>query len=430
MVGKLRRKLILIVAGVLFFVLLLLLGGINLMNLWQMTEKSDQLLAVLLENDGVFPENIKMGKRMVPKGENEPPKEKTEKPEVSDRLGLFGFRPSEETPYETRYFTVTILSEEEEVINLDHIASVTEEEAVAMARRVAASSKSKGQEGTFRFAVAEGEEGTVCVFLDCSRDLQMAAGFAAVSAAAAAGCFLLVLLLVILFSQKAISPMVENMEKQKRFITDAGHELKTPIAIIAANAEVIEMCQGESEWTRSIKGQTDRMNDLVTQLLTLARMEESNEKANFTEFDCSWTVREAIEPFIAVAKTKNLVWETKILEGLRIRGEEARIRQMVTLLVDNAVKYAPEGGNVHISFQKNGRKAELTVYNTCSCLPEGDLNCLFDRFYRADESRSRKSGGYGIGLAVARAIVENHRGKITAERKEDGIVFRVILPEK
>lgn len=430
MVGKLRRKLILIVAGALLLVLLLLVSGINILNLWQMTQKSDQLLAVLLENDGVFPESGKDGKRPLNGEEKEPPKEKEEKEPLSNRFWMFDFKPSRETPFETRYFTVTFLSEEEKVVNLEHIASVTEEEASAMAEEAAAEGKKKGKDGTFRFAAEESSEGTMYVYLDCSRDIEMAVGFAFVSAAAAGGCFLLVLALVILFSRKAISPMVENMEKQKRFITDAGHELKTPIAIIAADAEVIEMCQGESEWTRSIQSQTKRMNDLVTQLLALAKMEETKERGTFADFDCSQAIREAIEPFIAVAKTKNQSWETAISEGIHLRGEEERIRQLVTLLVDNAVKYAPEGGKVQIVFHRCGRKAELCVYNTCSHLPKGDLNCLFDRFYRGDESRSRQSGGYGIGLAAAKAIVEYHKGKITAERKEDGIAFCVLLPEK
>ena len=113
-----------------------------------------------------------------------------------------------------------------------------------------------------------------------------------------------------------------------------------------------------------------------------------------------------------------------------MEGDAARIHQLVSLLVDNAVKYTPEGGKIHIFWRKNGKKAEFSVQNTCDTLPEGDLNRFFDRFYRADVSRARESGGYGIGLSVAAAIVKAHKGKITAERTRDGICFKAVFPAK
>ena len=119
-----------------------------------------------------------------------------------------------------------------------------------------------------------------------------------------------------------------------------------------------------------------------------------------------------------------------IAEELHMEGDAARIHQLVSLLVDNAVKYTPEGGKIHIFWRKNGKKAEFSVQNTCDTLPEGDLNRLFDRFYRADVSRARESGGYGIGLSVAAAIVKAHKGKITAKRTRDGICFKAVFPAK
>ena len=278
--------------------------------------------------------------------------------------------------------------------------------------------------------MTETDEKLLIVFVDCSRDTQNVESVAAISCLVAVGCYLLVLILVILCSRKAIRPVIESMEKQKQFITDAGHELKTPIAIISANTEVIEMCSGESEWTESIHHQTERLTSLVTQLLTLAKMDEGGGQLELKEWNASETIIDAVQSFEAPAVTKQITLQTDIAKELRMEGDAARIHQLVSLLVDNAVKYTPEGGTIRVRWWKNGKKAELAVENTCDNLPEGDLNRLFDRFYRADASRARESGGYGIGLSVAAAIVQAHKGKITAERTKDGICFRAVFPAK
>lgn len=148
------------------------------------------------------------------------------------------------------------------------------------------------------------------------------------------------------------------------------------------------------------------------------------------EWNASETIIDAVQSFEAPAVTKQITLQTDIAKELRMEGDAARIHQFVSLLVDNAVKYTPEGGTIRVWWWKNGKKAELAVENTCDNLPEGDLNRLFDRFYRADASRARESGGYGIGLSVAAAIVQAHKGKITAERTKDGICFRAVFPAK
>ena len=223
--------------------------------------------------------------------------------------------------------------------------------------------------------MTETDKKLLIVFVDCSRDTQNVESVAAISCLVAVGCYLLVLILVILCSRKAIRPVIESMEKQKQFITDAGQlELK--------------------------------------------------------EWNASETIIDAVQSFEAPAVTKQITLQTDIAKELRMEGDAARIHQLVSLLVDNAVKYTPEGGTIRVWWWKNGKKAELAVENTCDNLPEGDLNRLFDRFYRADASRARESGGYGIGLSVAAAIVQAHKGKIIAERTKDGICFRAVFPAK
>lgn len=432
MVRKLQKKFILIVALVLFLVLGGLVGAVNGINYWQTEQKTDVLLNMLLDNDGTFPENspVNQGKQEHSPENRAPGADQLQLSE--NRKSIWNnFQFSAETPFETRYFSASTTDGGKAwTTDVSHIASATEREAEVYAAKAAEKGKTEGKTGIFRYRMRQTEEKLLIVFVDCSRDTQNIESIAGISCSVAAGCYLLVLILVIFCSRKAIRPVIESMEKQKQFITDAGHELKTPIAIISANTEVIEMCSGESEWTESIHHQTERLTSLVTQLLTLAKKDEGGGQLELKEWNASETIIEAVQSFEAPAVTKQITLQTDIAKELRMEGDAARIHQLVSLLVDNAVKYTPEGGKIHIFWRKNGKKAEFSVQNTCDTLPEGDLNRLFDRFYRADVSRARESGGYGIGLSVAAAIVKAHKGKITAEWTRDGIYFKAVFPVK
>ena len=237
------------------------------------------------------------------------------------------------------------------------------------------------------------------------------------------------LILVYMLSGLAASPVFESLEKQKKFISDAGHELKTPLTIISANVDVLEMTGVRNEWTGSIRGQVRRMTELVNNLLTLSRMEEDSVQEVFTDVDLSRCVQEAAQNYVPVAAAKNRTYTTDIQDGIFITGDRKSLLQLCSLLLDNAMKYSNEGGNVRLSLQKNKNKILLEVINTCDELPEGNLDRLFDRFYRADSSRSRESGGFGIGLSAARAICRRHGGNIHAIKEGDhSIRFRAQLP--
>lgn len=272
--------------------------------------------------------------------------------------------------------------------------------------------------------------GVVQIYVDCLNDLRSIQNFA-VNSLLVGGIFLvLVLILVSVFSKRAIRPVVESMEKQKQFITDAGHEIKTPIAIILANTEVIEMCEGESEWTKSIKNQVSRLTELVGSLLMLSKMDETRQQIEMREVKFGKLIKEISDSFHTMLVQKNQKLELMVDEKLSIYGNEKEIRQLGTILMDNAVKYTPDGGRMRISLKRKEKMAVLDFYNECESLPQGDLNRLFDRFYRADSSRSRESGGYGIGLSVAKAVVKNHKGKISVKAQEKGILFTVKIPVK
>ena len=223
-------------------------------------------------------------------------------------------------------------------------------------------------------------------------------------------------------SRRAIRPAVESLKKQKQFITDAGHEIKTPLSIIAANADVLELSAGGSEWLDSIRHQVKRLDGLAADLLTLSKLEEEDRRAAYRTFSLSEAAAETAEPFAIPAAAKGKTLECRIQPGIVYCGDEAAIRRLISILLDNAVKYAAEGGTILLTLAAAGKNVRLEVTNPCDQLPQGDLDRLFDRFYRPEASRSRETGGTGIGLSIARAVVQAHGGKITADRPQEGVI--------
>lgn len=281
MIKKLRRKFVLIAMLSLFLVMLVVLGSVNAVNLYQINRKADSLLTLLTDNNGKFPD-------LLPSGEPEPPHKRP-----GGGLDL-----SPETRFETRYFVVkTDAAGGISQIDTGHIAAITADQAQTFAEKVLESGKTGGYTGVYKYRVTDTDYGRLLVFLDCRSQLQTAATFLLASCAIAAVCLLLVFLLVSVLSRRAIRPFAESFEKQKQFITDAGHEIKTPLAIISANTDVLELTGGKNEWTDSIRRQTRRLDGLVKNLLTLARMEEERPVAAFSPFPLSDTAREAAEPF-------------------------------------------------------------------------------------------------------------------------------------
>lgn len=433
MIKTLQKKFILLTMLALISALLVVVGGINSINIYQVNKKSEILLSMLAENGGNFPQQTKKDPhpQMEEKDGKTVPKE--ESPKEAPPKRILDYPISEETPFETRYFTVTVADDSsdslEMSVNVSHIAAVSEEEAKEFTEELIEKEKISGYYGRYRYRKAETEDGkNIYIYLDCLNDLQSIQNFA-VNSLLVGGIFLvLVLILVSVFSKRAIRPVVESMEKQKQFITDAGHEIKTPIAIILANTEVIEMCEGESEWTRSIKNQVSRLTELVGSLLMLSKMDETRQQIEMGEVKFGKLIKEISDSFHTMLVQKNQKLELMVEEKLSVYGNEKEIRQLGIILMDNAVKYTPDGGKMRISLKRKEKMAVLDFYNECESLPQGDLNRLFDRFYRADSSRSRESGGYGIGLSVAKAVVKNHKGKINVKAQEKGILFTVKIP--
>ena len=230
-------------------------------------------------------------------------------------------------------------------------------------------------------------------------------------------------MLVVLLSRRAIDPVVRASEQQKQFITDAGHELKTPITVIATNLRVLEMEVGQQKWIDKARAQTKKLRELVQSLITLCKYDEETSPQHPQTFAVSEAVTDTAESFADFAQSKGHAISLAVAPGLSYCGDEAAVRQLVSILLDNAVKYAAPETEIRISLEQIKRGVKLTVTNTCDQPPEGDLNRLFDRFYRPDASRTAATGGFGIGLSIAKSIAEAHRGQIRASTQGTAISF-------
>lgn len=450
MIKLLQRQFIAVAMGSLLVVLILVLGGMNLLYHYQVEQKTEGFLWLIASYAGEFPEEQSASQFLNPihrqeKSGAEQAEKQSEADANDERIPLEDSRYeayqalwplrqllnaepliSAETRFSTRYFTV--FADNSGVItqmNLNHIA-ISEEVACQYGEEVLESEREEGYLEQYRYLQLVNGSGNMIIFLDCTTQLEMVQSFLYLSCGIAFFVFVVVFLLVVIFSRSAIAPIVTSMEKQKQFITDAGHELKTPLAIIAANTDVLTLYGGKNQWTESIRKQTERLNLLVQEMLMLARMEE--QKQEFMELDFSALVEQTAAPLAVLAEQKQADFCLQLEAHLLLQGDGSSLQKMVSVLVENAVKYVQPSGQVTVTLKKKGRSAQLAVYNSCDIVPDGDLNLLFDRFRRTDASRARESGGYGIGLSVARAVAQKHRGKIYAQRQKQGLCFTVRLP--
>lgn len=332
-----------------------------------------------------------------------------------------------EMAFEMRYFTVCLDDDgSASSVNVDKIAAVSADQAEEMAQGIAAGSS--GFSGVYRYSAVQQSDGTVrCVFLDCSRDLGNFASFLTASVAISLVGLVLVFVLVFVLSKAAIRPVVESYQKQKAFITDASHEIKTPLAVISAANEVQEMENGETEWSRSIAEQVRRLSGLTEQLVQLARMDEGVSRFAKEEVDFSELVGEMAEPFYQLAQQRGKTLVVDIAEEVQVQGDAAALSQVVELLLDNATRYAKEGTQIQLQLRKHGRRVQLSVSNEVERMPKGNLDKLFERFYRDDASRSSQTGGSGVGLSVVRSIAEAHGGTAKVAAQGNVITFTVTL---
>lgn len=416
MLKKMRWHFILAAMLAVFIMLVAVLAGINVWNYHTTAERADQRIQEIY--------GFESGK--VPGMENS--EENASQPVPPD---IFN-RPDDhdpEAPYTTRFFIVR-LDEEGNVtdVSTDFIASVTQTEAEEFARKVLNEKRQVGYYKNYRFQMLAKKNDNIVIFLNTTMELRSVRNVLLISCLVGVVCFLVVFLLVILLSKRAMKPYIRNIERQKRFITDASHEIKTPLTSIATSVDVIEMEYGEDEWTRNIHKQTSKMSRMVADLVTLSRLDEENPFLERTEFSLSDAVWEVAEPFASLAKAQGKKYSQRIEENLTLCGNPDATRQMISVLLDNAMKYSDENGTIRLDVYKVHGKTKIEVFNTCVLEETQNLSRLFDRFYRPDNSRSRKTGGSGIGLSIAQAVAEAYGGKIKVSSKDGkSIMFQVTI---
>jgi signal transduction histidine kinase len=268
--------------------------------------------------------------------------------------------------------------------------------------------------------------GTGVVFVDGSMSRSSLMQSMTIAGFVLLGCAALVLILIFLLSKKAVKPIAESYEKQKQFITDANHELKTPLTLILANLDIAEAELGQNEWLDDIRSEGHRMTELVNQLVALSRMDEEGQSLNVTSIALGELVTDTVSEFEPLAKERGKHLAASVDKEISYLGDEVLLHRLVGILMDNAIKYCDQDGEITVNLHR-GRRIFLTVGNTYTAVGELELNRLFDRFYRADKAR-KFTGSYGVGLSMAKAIVEKHKGEITAYKKDaTHIGFKIVL---
>ena len=407
MIRSLRRRFILIAVVSLIITLTLLCAFTQITSYHTMSRRFDEGIRVLYENGGELPE-IK----------------------EEDMPAIDGaFQMTVETPYELRYFTVRFDNARDSVeIDTDHIAAFSKEQAAQMAKSIYDKGKTSGYLDYYRYGVFAEENGVTVIVMDGFQAIQLFHKGLTMSLLISVAFMLAVLLLVMILSKRAIRPFIENMERQRQFVTDASHELKTPLTIIAANNNLIETILPDNKWVKSTEKQISRMNLLIRNLIELAHTEESAGSTEWAEFSLSDVAASQAEAFAPLVEAHGCRLETQVQPGIQYRGAQDNLFRLFSLLLDNAVKYCTPGGTIKLALCRKGRLVVFTLSNPCQNLKPADIPKLFDRFYRADASRARATGGYGIGLSTAKAIVEQHHGKISAKYENGQITFTVSLP--
>lgn len=405
---RLRRKIVIGVFLSATVVFVLTIAIVSVLLVQQVNHRADAVTDLLIDSRGDLPD-----------------KSEYEKMEDQD-FRIYNY--TEESPYRMRYFTVFYDDRGNAVSDVNHIASVTDGEAMMIADIVKMSGEDTGNYDIYRYRVST--DGSMVAFVDFSEDFTAIEWLTLLLAVISIAFILMITIVFYFLSARIVKPFEENSKMQKQFITDASHELKTPIAIISANAEVLAYKDGENEWLNNITEQVTRISGLVEELLTLNRLEEVDEINNLEPVDLSALTEKVAGSFEEVFNSKHAQMTYDIQPEITLNGNPAQLERLVSVLVENASKYTSDNGDFSISLAKGTRYTTLSVFNSCEIDKSINYNHLFDRFYRPDSSRASSTGGHGIGLSIAKRIAVLHGGAIEAVPSDKGLTFNVKLSNK
>lgn len=304
---------------------------------------------------------------------------------------------------------------------------LTDENAQAYITEILNHKGNTGMMESYQFYNVEKNNGTLIALTDKTDEKKVMNQFIRTTIIIGALTVILLSFAGYFLSKKSIEPIKYAFEKQKQFISDASHELKTPLTVISANADVLSGEIGNNKWLNYIKSQTERMNLLVNDLLNLTRLENNTSDFICSEFNLSQAVTNTALPFECRAFETNKKFIVNVEDGLTITGSEKHIKQMTAIFIDNALKYSSDGGIVRVTLKKQGDRKILSVYNTGTGVKDSEKDKIFERFYRTDDSRTRQAtGGYGLGLAIAKSIIDKHKFKVSVENDEGKSIAFVV----
>ncbi len=301
-------------------------------------------------------------------------------------------------------------------ITLNRNIMIQETDILPYVNQALLSGEDYGEIGSYAYCIEDKYYGRIVVFLDISSQKMSDYNLLLITGLIGGLSILFFFGISVLLSGWLVKPVRETFDKQKMFISDAGHELKTPIAVISANADVLESEIGENKWLNYIRDETKRMSELVSELLSLARLDDkSGKKLIMSKMNLSDLVMYTALPFESTVFEMGKQLDVDVQPDIEYIGDESSIKHILTILIDNAIKYSKDQGNISVKLYTKSNKKIIEVFNTGDGIPNDKLKKVFERFYRQDEARNSTSGGYGLGLAIAKSIVEAHNGKIYAE---------------
>ncbi|MBO7472863.1 MAG: HAMP domain-containing histidine kinase [Ruminococcus sp.] len=403
MIKRLRKRFILICTLSFLAVFVIMVTAIYVTNTIRQNRRLDFIADIISEN-GSFP------------------KQKDTSLSFSNSLPDFI---NNDTPFTTRFYTVSL--DENGLYqssSTEFVSDISETDAEHSAEEVLKKGKSRGWYGDFRYKVYEKDGNKQIIFISGKNHRFSSNEFMKSTIRIFGIGSLAVLALIIILSKYAMRPTAESYQKQKQFVTDASHELKTPLTLILTNIDIAESELGQNEWLDDIRSEGERMSKLVNRLVTLSRMDEEKALGSFNEFDLSGTVSDTVSEFTELASIYGKNLTADIDKGIKYHGDESEIRQLTAILLDNAVKYCDEGGSIKAVLSQK-KYPILTVTNSYKKVDNIKLDRLFDRFYREDTARTAGSG-FGIGLSIAQSITEHHKGSIKAVKADEGVIGFIV----
>lgn len=408
MIRSIRRKFILIAVISMIGTMTVLCAAIGIGNHRATASRVDRAIFILHQNGGSF---------LPPASRSDP----------SD----FNFQVTPETAFETRYFIVGLTAQREiRSVNLEHIAALDRQTVVDTVSRIMDAGTERGYVDYYRFGIFPDEDGgSTVIVVDCFLQLQAVNNMLRITVSVFLACILIVFILLLFLSKRAIRPFVDNLERQRQFVTDASHELKTPLAILSADLGLLEDAYGRDPWLESARSQISRLDKLIKDLVELARTEETAKADAVACFSVSEIARASADAFQPLAEAGGKALAAEIAGEITLKGVQDDFFRLFSILLDNAVKYCDPEGTIRLAVSLRGRSVCIAVSNPCKGVDTAQLPRYFDRFYRADTSRDRATGGYGIGLSTAKAIVVRHRGRISSRYAAGVITFTALIPQ-